>query len=66
MLIRTMQTVDIAGLAHLMAATPLWQRYDAAVQRCYTRLGYQQIGAIPAFVLPDITELIFIKVKRDA
>lgn len=33
--------------------------YDA--QRFYQRHGYQQIGAIPAYVLPDVTELIFRK-----
>ncbi len=37
--------------------------FNGAAQRFYARLGYQQIGAIPAFVLPDITELIFYKRK---
>ena len=35
--------------------------FNKAAQRFYQRNGYQQIGAIPGYVLPDVTELIFWK-----
>ncbi len=38
--------------------------FNTAAQRFYLRHGYSQVGAIPAFVLPDITELIFYKVLQ--
>jgi ribosomal protein S18 acetylase RimI-like enzyme len=37
--------------------------FNHAAQRFYQRLGYQQIGAIADFVLPDVAELIFYKRK---
>ncbi|MEZ4863322.1 MAG: GNAT family N-acetyltransferase [Caldilineaceae bacterium] len=39
--------------------------FNAAAQRFYQRLGYQQIGAIPDFVLPGVSELIFYKGRRE-
>jgi ribosomal protein S18 acetylase RimI-like enzyme len=35
--------------------------FNEGAQRFYERQGYQQIGAIPAYVVPDVTELIFRK-----
>ncbi|NLX09973.1 MAG: GNAT family N-acetyltransferase [Chloroflexi bacterium] len=35
--------------------------FNAGAQRFYARQGYQQVGALPAYVLPDVTELIFWK-----
>lgn len=35
--------------------------FNADAQRFYQRQGYQQVGAIPGYVLPDVTELIFWK-----
>lgn len=37
--------------------------FNQSAQRFYERLGYQQIGAIPDFVAPGITEFIFYKHK---
>jgi ribosomal protein S18 acetylase RimI-like enzyme len=36
--------------------------FNEGAQRFYRRMGYTQIGAIPGYVLPDVTELIFRKV----
>ena len=38
--------------------------FNHAAQRFYARLGYQQVGAIPDYVIPGITELIFCKRMR--
>jgi ribosomal protein S18 acetylase RimI-like enzyme len=35
--------------------------FNKAAQKFYERHGYQQIGMIPAYVLPDVTELIYYK-----
>jgi len=35
--------------------------FNTDAQRFYRRQGYEQIGAIPGYVLPDVTELIFRK-----
>lgn len=35
--------------------------FNADAQRFYQRQGYRQVGAIPGYVLPDVTELIFWK-----
>ena len=35
--------------------------FNEGAQRFYRRMGYDQIGAIPGYVLPDVTELIFRK-----
>jgi ribosomal protein S18 acetylase RimI-like enzyme len=35
--------------------------FNEGAQRFYKRMGYAQIGAIPGYVLPDVTELIFRK-----
>ena len=35
--------------------------FNTSAQAFYHRMGYTQAGALPGFVLPDITELIFRK-----
>ncbi len=35
--------------------------FNVDAQRFYQRHGYAQVGAIPGYVLPDVTELIFRK-----
>jgi ribosomal protein S18 acetylase RimI-like enzyme len=35
--------------------------FNLDAQRFYQRQGYQQIGAIPSYVLPDVTELLYWK-----
>ncbi|MCZ7547197.1 MAG: GNAT family N-acetyltransferase [Anaerolineae bacterium] len=35
--------------------------FNVAAQRFYQRHDYQQVGAIPGYVLPDVAELIFWK-----
>lgn len=35
--------------------------FNVEAQRFYQRLGYVQVGALPAYVLPDVTELILWK-----
>jgi len=38
--------------------------FNLGAQRFYRRQGYDQIGAIPGYVLPDVTELIYRKRLR--
>jgi len=38
--------------------------FNVDAQRFYQRQGYQQIGAIPGYVLPDVTELLYWKQLR--
>ena len=35
--------------------------FNEGAQRFYRRRGYEQAGALPGYVLPDVTELIFRK-----
>jgi ribosomal protein S18 acetylase RimI-like enzyme len=35
--------------------------FNVEAQRFYQRQGYRQIGAIPGYVLPDVTELLYWK-----
>jgi GNAT superfamily N-acetyltransferase len=35
--------------------------FNLDAQRFYQQHGYQQVGAVPAFVLPDVNELIYCK-----
>jgi ribosomal protein S18 acetylase RimI-like enzyme len=39
----------------------LVSHFNDGAQSFYKRMGYEQIGAIPGYVLPDVTELIFRK-----
>lgn len=38
--------------------------FNHDAQRFYRRQGYEQLGAIPGYVLPDVSELIFWKRLR--
>lgn len=38
--------------------------FNAAAQAFYRRLGYQQVGALPGYVVDGVTELVFWKRKR--
>ncbi len=38
--------------------------FNVEAQAFYARHGFRQIGAIPAYVLPDVTELIFWKPRQ--
>ena len=40
--------------------------FNVDAQRLYLKHGYTQVGAIPGYVLPDVTELIFRKRLVDA
>jgi ribosomal protein S18 acetylase RimI-like enzyme len=35
--------------------------FNESAQRFYKRRGYEQVGALPGYVLPEITELLFRK-----
>ena len=39
--------------------------FNSDAQRFYQRHGYRQIGAIPGYVLPDVTELLYWKQLRN-
>lgn len=39
--------------------------FNADARHFYERQGYQQIGAIPGYVLPDVTELLYWKQLRN-
>ena len=39
--------------------------FNEGAQRFYKRMGYEQIGAIPGYVLPDVAELIFRKALHE-
>jgi ribosomal protein S18 acetylase RimI-like enzyme len=47
--------------AHSASLFLLVSDFNTEAQRFYLRHGYRQVGAIPAYVLPDVTELIFHK-----
>ena len=50
-----------ALFAHSADIFLLVSDFNAAAQAFYRRLGYEQVGAIPGYVVPGITELIFRK-----
>ena len=39
--------------------------FNLGAQRFYQRRGYLQVGALPGYVLPEITELIFRKTRPE-
>lgn len=40
--------------------------FNAEAQRFYERQGYVRVGALPAYVLPDVTELLYCKRLRES
>lgn len=56
-----MEQAEAQMFASITAIFLLVSDFNQAAQHFYTRLGYQQIGAIPDFVQPGITELLFYK-----
>ncbi|MFN8490093.1 MAG: GNAT family N-acetyltransferase [Caldilineaceae bacterium] len=58
-----MQAAEAAVFAEVNDLFLLVSDFNQAAQAFYQRLGYQQVGAIPDYVMPGITELIFHKRK---
>lgn len=58
-----MHAAEAAMFAEVGDVFLLVSDFNQAAQTFYHRLGYQQVGAIPDYVLPGITELIFHKRK---
>jgi len=56
-----MHHAEQAMYAEVASIFLLVSDFNAAAQRFYQRLGYQRVGAIPDFVLPGVSELIFYK-----
>ncbi len=52
---------EIEALAASRDLFLLVSDFNEGAQRFYRRMGYEPIGAIPGYVLPDVTELIFRK-----
>ncbi len=52
------ETTTAKGTAALFL---LVSDFNVEAQRFYQRQGYRQIGAIPGYVLPDVTELLYWK-----
>ena len=50
---------QMAAIAHEFFL--LVSDFNSDAQRFYQRQGYTQIGAVPGYVLPDVTELIYWK-----
>jgi ribosomal protein S18 acetylase RimI-like enzyme len=61
-LLREAETHIFAHSDHVFL---LVSHFNHAAQTFYQRLGYQQVGSIPDYVIPGITELIFYKRCRD-
>jgi ribosomal protein S18 acetylase RimI-like enzyme len=47
--------------AHTRDMILLVSDFNHGAQRFYERQGYRQVGALPGYVLPDVTELIYRK-----
>ena len=56
-----MEQAEAALFAQAADVFLLVSDFNAAAQAFYRRLGYEQIGTIPDYVAPGITELIFRK-----
>jgi ribosomal protein S18 acetylase RimI-like enzyme len=52
---------EAAARVHSRELFLLVSDFNTAAQRFYRRHGYEQIGAIPGYVLPDVAELLFWK-----
>ncbi len=55
---------EAALFAHSDDVFLLVSDFNHAAQTFYRRLGYVQVGAIPGYVVQDVTELVFWKVRR--
>lgn len=55
----------VAAEEQLAACSPdlflMVSDFNESAQRFYQRQGYEQVGAVPGYVLPDVTELIYRK-----
>lgn len=58
-LLEHLETIIVSDDLFLLAA-----EFNTDAHRFYRRMGYEQIGAIPGYVLPDVSELIFRKRVR--
>ncbi len=56
-----LQAAEHAAAEHGAGLFLLVSDFNTAAQRFYRRHGYRQVGALAAFVLPNVTELIFYK-----
>ena len=56
-----MLAAETALFSQVMDIFLLVSDFNQAAQAFYRQLGYQQVGAIPDYVVPGITELIFHK-----
>ncbi len=56
-----LEATESAAAQQSAALFLLVSDFNSGAQRFYRQHGYQQIGAIPGYVLPDVTELIFWK-----
>ena len=60
-LLRTIEAQAVKQADHLLL---LVSDFNEAAQHFYRRLGYAQVGALPAYVMPDVAELIYYKRLR--
>jgi len=56
-----MEHAEAALFADVRDVFLLVSDFNAAAQAFYRRLGYQQVGAIPGYVVDGVTELVFWK-----
>jgi ribosomal-protein-alanine N-acetyltransferase len=59
-----MQAAETALFAQVADVFLLVSDFNHTAQAFYRRLGYAQVGAIPDYVMPGITELLFHKHER--
>lgn len=59
-----LHAIEERARAHATDLFLLVSDFNTDAQRFYIRHGYHQIGQIPAFVLPNISELIFRKTLK--
>ncbi|HEX7022072.1 MAG TPA: GNAT family N-acetyltransferase [Trueperaceae bacterium] len=58
---RLLRQVESATASHARDLLLLVSDFNTGAQRFYEAGGYERVGALPAFVLPDVTELIYRK-----
>jgi [ribosomal protein S18]-alanine N-acetyltransferase len=59
-----MEQAEGALFAHSADVFLLVSDFNQAAQAFYGRLGYEQVGMIPDYVVPGVAELVFRKRKR--